>query len=201
MSSSASESHSGGRGKLIVISGPSGAGKTSICDALLERMPDTQWSVSVTTRPMRPGDVSGRSYEFVDQEEFDRREAAGELLESATYVGHRYGTPRGAVEQALAAGTNVIMEIDVQGGVQVAGKVPESIRVFVLPPDREALAARLEGRNTEVAAQLARRLAAADGEIALARDSGCYGHFVTNDDLETTIEQVRSIIQREKAPS
>ena len=186
-------------GKLIVISGPSGAGKTSICSALLERLPNTTWSVSVTTRPKRGGEVDGDSYEFVSAEEFDRRMEAGAFLENAEYIGHRYGTPRRPVEEALASGQNVIMEIDVQGGMQVAERMPESIRVFVLPPDRASLRARLEGRKTEAEEQLAQRLAKADGEIATARDSGAYDYFVVNDILETTIEEVCEIIRKEKA--
>jgi len=185
------------RGCLIVISGPSGTGKTSICKALLEQLPGTVWSVSVTTRPPRPGEVNGRSYKFVSKEEFEAKQAAGELLESAEYIGHRYGTPRWPVEEALAAGRNVVMEIDVQGGMQVAKKMPESVRIFVLPPNMESLRARLEGRRTEAAEQLAKRLSEADGEIAIARDSGCYKHFVVNDVLETTVEQVKRIIEEE----
>ena len=186
------------RGCLIVISGPSGAGKTSICKALLEELPDTVWSVSVTTRPPRPGEVNGDSYQFVSRKDFEAKQAAGELLECAEYIGHHYGTPRQPVEKALAAGRNVVMEIDVQGGMQVAEKMPDSVRIFVLPPNMESLRARLEGRRTEAAEQLAKRLAEADGEIAIARDSGCYSHFVVNDVLETTVEQVKRIIEEER---
>jgi guanylate kinase len=185
------------RGCLIVISGPSGTGKTSICKALLEQLPGTVWSVSVTTRPPRPGEVNGRSYKFVSNEEFEAKQEAGELLENAEYIGHRYGTPRRPVEEALGTGRNVVMEIDVQGGMQVAKKMPESVRIFVLPPNMDSLRARLEGRRTEAAEQLARRLTEADGEIAIARDSGCYKHFVVNDVLETTVEQVKRIIEEE----
>ena len=185
------------RGRLIVISGPSGAGKTSICKALLRQLPDAVWSVSVTTRPMRAGEERGDSYEYVSREEFARREAQGAFLETAEYIGHRYGTPRAPVEEALRAGRFVVLEIDVQGGMQVAKAVPDSIRVFVLPPDRDSLRARLEGRATEVAEQLAQRLAKADGEIAVARDSGCYPHIVVNVDLEETIEQVKKLVLRE----
>ena len=185
-------------GRLIVISGPSGAGKTSICERLLKMLPGSVWSVSTTTRPERPGDVSGCSYEFVCLEEFERRRQAGAFLESAEYVGHLYGTPRAPVEAALAAGHHVIMEIDVQGGMQVAERMPRSVRVFILPPDMESLRARLEGRNTEAKQQLTRRLAKADGEIAVARDSGAYDFFVVNDVLETTVEHVLSIIQKEE---
>lgn len=188
------------RGKLVAITGPSGAGKTSICNALLEQLDNAVWSVSVTTRPIRGGEVAGRSYQFVNEEEFAARLAAGDFLESAEYVGHRYGTPRRFVEEQIAAGRNVILEIDVQGGIQVAEKMPDSVRIFVLPPDHESLRARLEGRKTEAAAQLAKRLARADGEIATARDSGAYAHFVVNDVLETTIEEVKQIIQEETRP-
>jgi len=187
------------RGCLIVISGPSGAGKTSICKALLEQLPDTVWSVSMTTRPPRPGEVDGKSYRFVSRAEFDAKREAGELLEHAEYVGHCYGTPSRPVEEALASGRNVVMEIDVQGGMQVASKRPDSVRVFVMPPDAASLRSRLEGRKTEAAEQLAKRLAQADGEIAAARDSGCYPYFVVNDVLETTVEEVKRIVEKERA--
>lgn len=191
----------GERGKLVVISGPSGAGKTSICDQLLKKLPNAVWSVSATTRPPRGREANGQSYEFITPEEFARRKAAGEFLETAEYSGsgHLYGTPAGPVRKWLAAGKIVVMEIDVQGGVQVAQKIPESIRIFVLPPDQQSLRARLEGRNTESEAHMARRLAAADGEIAIARDSGCYPYFVTNDVLEDTVERIMGIIARQGA--
>ena len=185
------------RGTLIVISGPSGAGKTSICDALLNRLPNAVWSVSVTTRPERPGDTTGTSYEFVSVAEFLRRRDAGAFLENAEYVGHHYGTPREPVERALSEGRNVVLEIDVQGGVQVARRMPESVRVFVLPPDGVSLRARLEGRKSEAKDQWDKRLAKADGEIAMARDSGCYPYFVVNDILEDTIGEVIDIIEKE----
>lgn len=185
------------RGKLVVISGPSGAGKTSICNALLERIPNAVWSVSVTTRPRRGHEVDGKAYRFVTDEEFDRMLANDELLEHASYVGHRYGTPRRPVEEALKRGEIVIMEIDVNGGAQIAECVPDSIRIFVLPPTPETLAARLAGRRTESADLQAKRLAAADGEIAFARDSGVYQYFITNDILEDSVRQVMDLIKQE----
>lgn len=197
MSSSRSVSGDPAGGRLIVISGPSGAGKTSICKVILAQLPRATWSVSVTTRPQRPGDVPGESYEFITRDEFDRREAAGEFLESAEYVGHRYGTPRKAVERALADGCYVVLEIDVQGGIQVAAAMPNSLRIFIMPPNHESLRARLEGRNTEAAEQLAKRLGEADGEIAIARDSHCYHRFVVNDVLDTTIDEVMQIVLKE----
>ncbi len=185
------------RGGLVIISGPSGVGKSSICAALLERLDGAVWSVSATTRPQRPGDVPGKSYEFLTPEEFARRAAAGQFLEDATYCGHRYGTPKAPVGAAIRDGRIVVMEIDVQGAIQAAAKMPDSVRVFILPPTPESLRARLEGRKTEREDVLASRLARADGEIAAARDSGCYHHFVTNDDLEATIQRVLEIIHKE----
>ena len=183
------------RERLIVISGPSGAGKTSICQALLARDPNAVWSVSATTRPPRGKEKSGSSYEYISREEFEARRDRGEFLEWAEYIGHLYGTPARPALEAMEAGHNVIMEIDVQGGAQVAERMPDSVRVFVLPPTMESLKARLEGRHTESAEQLAKRLAEADGEIGFARDSGRYRHFVVNDVLEDTVAEIEGIIE------
>lgn len=185
------------QGKLIVISGPSGTGKTSICKALLKELAHAVWSVSATTRPRRGDESDGEAYSFIGRDEFARRREQGEFLEWAEYLGELYGTPLPEVQVALDAGQHVIMEIEVQGGKQVAERMPEAIRIFVLPPDMESLQARLAGRETESAEHQSRRLAKADGEIAFARDSGAYNYFVTNDRLRETVEEVLGIIERE----
>ncbi len=180
-----------------MISGPSGAGKTSICNALLEQLSAAEWSVSVTTRPPRGDERDGEAYRFISAEEFQRLIGEDRLLEHAEYLGNRYGTPAEPVRAAMEAGRIVIMEIDVQGGAQVAQRVPESIRVFVLPPTMDTLKARLAGRKTESDALQAKRIAEADGEIAFARNSGHYTHFITNDILKNSVDQVIEIIERE----
>jgi guanylate kinase len=190
------------KGRLIVLSGPSGVGKTTLCQRVLEEIP-ARLSVSATTRKPRRNEVDGVNYYFLTDEEFTRRLAADEFLESAVVFGNRYGTPAGPVRTALESGQTVLLEIDVQGGLQVRKRGPEAVTIFVLPPSleawRESLRSRLTQRGMDVPADVERRLNDAAAEIKLARESGAYDHFVVNDDLETAVRQLVALIKKELA--
>lgn len=172
-------------GPLVVVSGPSGVGKSTVVRAVLERVPQAWLSVSATTRPARPGEVDGQDYFFVSGAEFDRMQAAGELLESATFAGNRYGTPRGPVAAKRAAGHPVVLEIEVQGARQVRASAPDATLVFLAPPSWEVLKARLVGRGTESPESVARRLAHAEAELAA---QGEFDAVVVNTDVQEAAE-------------
>ena len=180
----------------MVISGPSGVGKSTICGEVVARTGAVR-SVSATTREPRAGEADGREYGFVDRERFDEMIAGGELLEWAEVFGNYYGTPAAPVRRAVADGRIVVLEIDVQGGVQVFDKAPEATFILLLPPSGEELERRLRGRRSESEQSLARRLAKAKKEIEIARTSGAYNNEVVNDDLETAIRQVVDIVNQE----
>lgn len=183
-------------GKLVVISGPSGVGKSTITGRLVERTGAVR-SVSATTREPREGEADGQDYDFVSRDRFREMIAGGEMLEWAEVFGNYYGTPAAPVSRAVRAGRTVVLEIDVQGGVQVYAKAPEATFILVLPPSREELERRLRGRRSEDEASLARRLAEAEKEIEIARTSGAYQYEVVNDDLETAIGRVVDIVNQE----
>ena len=185
-------------GRLTVLSGPSGVGKGSVVKVLRERHPDVWLSVSVTTRAPRPGEREGVEYFFVDQAEFDRMAAAGELLEHDAHMGASYGTPRGPVERQLAAGTPVLLEIDMQGARQVRARMPEAQLVFLAPPSFDELARRLVGRGTEDAAAVRERLDRARIEMA-AEDE--FDVVVVNDDLETAADRLVALMVALERPA
>lgn len=186
------------RGVLLVVSGPSGAGKSTVCKELLRRVADGVWSVSATTRARRGSESEGCDYYFVSRERFAEMIRKDELLEWAEYLGNSYGTPREPVDRALAGGQVVVMEIDVQGGRQIAEKMPESVRVFLLPPSDAELERRLVGRQTETPEQQQKRLAQAQQEVAWARQSTCYQHFIVNESVERTVEAIIGILETER---
>jgi guanylate kinase len=186
-----------GRGTLIVIAGPSGVGKGSLVKSLLARDPDgLSVSVSVTTRTPRPNEVDGRDYVFVGTDEFDRMISDDQLLEWAEVFGNRYGTPREAVERRLAQGQDVILEIDVQGAMQVRERLPGALLIFLEPPTMTELEARLRGRETETEERLAVRLATAAKEM---QQRGQFDEVVVNDDLERASSQVAAMIEAARA--
>ena len=166
---------------LIVVAGPSGVGKSTIVREALQRNPNIWLSVSVTTRPPRPGEVDGVDYMFVSNSEFDQLIESGGLLEWAEYAGNRYGTPALAVSDMRAQGRPVILEIEVQGARAVRERASDAYLVFIAPPDRETLRARLEGRGTEDSAALAERMRIADTELAAAAE---FDRVLVNSDVE-----------------
>lgn len=181
------------RGLCLVLAAPSGAGKTTIARRLLAANADLALSVSVTTRAPRPGERDGIDYHFRDPAAFDALVAAGGMLEWARVLGRDcYGTPRAPVEAALAAGRDMLFDIDWQGYRSLRAALPgDVVGVFVLPPSRDALAARLAGRGGDSAAEIARRMARADAEIAHA---GEFDHVIVNDDLETAVAAVAAVL-------
>jgi len=178
---------------LVVISGPSGVGKSSICKQLVNRLRNCELSVSVTTRSKGLNEINGRDYRFVSKQGFARQRDAGGLLEYAEVVGNLYGTPKADVEQALKAGKTVILEIDVEGARQIKAKYPDAKMIFILPPSQRELWQRMNLRAREDAGAAERRLDSADDEIAAAWQY--YNHMVINDDLQQAVAEVAQIIQ------
>jgi len=179
------------RGRLIVIAAPSGAGKTSLVKALLTSTPALRLSVSHTTRKRRETEQEGREYHFVSVPEFERLKEAGEFLEHARVFDNFYGTSRGFVEQQLAAGHDVVLEIDWQGAQQVRRAMPQCVSVFILPPSRAALAERLARRATDTPEVIARRLADAAGDMS---HYGEFDYVVVNDDFARAVQDLKQVI-------
>jgi guanylate kinase len=184
------------RGLMFVLSSPSGAGKTTLSRMLIAETPDLRMSVSATTRPMRPGEVEGRDYYFVDQKRFELMVADGELLEWATVFGNRYGTPRAPVEEALAAGQDVLFDIDWQGTQQLRSRSPNDVvSVFILPPSATALEQRLHTRAQDSDEVIRGRMKKAGDEMS---HFDAYDYIVVNDNIGIAFEAVRSILKAEQ---
>jgi guanylate kinase len=180
--------------RVFVITGPSGVGKGTLIRGLMEREPKLALSVSATTRAPRPGERDGVDYHFLGPEDFERRVQAGEFVEHADYAGRRYGTLRSELDGRIAAGTPVVLEIEVQGARQVRAAMPEAVQVFIAPPSLEALRTRLVGRGTDDPAEVERRLQVAGEELAAQPE---FAHVVVNDRLEDALEQLAAIVHEE----
>lgn len=179
-----------GRGHLYVIAAPSGAGKTSLLHALMQRRPTLSFSVSCTTRAPRAHELDGRDYHFIGREEFERLVAAGEFIEHADVFGNLYGTRQSVVASALAEGRNLLLEIDWQGARQVREHLPEAVQIFILPPSRAELEARLRKRKTDSEQAIARRLADSVSEMSHWRE---FDYVVVNRDFEQALAALEAI--------
>ena len=182
-------------GLLLIISGPSGVGKGSICEALLAKDETTIYSTSVTTRPPRKDETEGINYYFISEEEFFKKRDNGEFLEWAKVFGNYYATPQAEIERLLYSGKNVVLEIDTQGAMQVKSACPKGIYIFILPPSYDELKKRIISRGSETKEALDRRLACAYIEMGLADK---YDYQLVNIDIENTANQLLAIINKEK---
>jgi guanylate kinase len=181
-------------GKVFVITGPSGVGKGTLIERLLERVPQLELSVSATTREPRPGEEDGREYHFLTPEEFDQRVETGDFLEHATYSGNRYGTLRQEVERRLSEGRSVVLEIEIQGARQVRVAMPEAVLIFIAPPDPAALRQRLEGRGTDSEEAIERRLRTAEIELKAQAE---FPHVIVNDDVQTAAAELEGLVREQ----
>jgi len=179
---------------LLVLSSPSGGGKTTIARSLLQARDDLAYSVSATTRPRRPGEKDGVDYFFLSREEFLRRVETGEFLEWATYGGNLYGTLRAEIERIFARGRTAVLDIEIEGARQLRASFPNSLHLFVLPPSAEVLVSRLAGRNTESPAVLRERITRAADELAAVAE---YDYAIMNQDLVLAVAQVAAILDAE----
>jgi guanylate kinase len=182
--------------RVFVITGPSGVGKGTLIRGLMERLPRLELSVSATTRSPRPGERDGVDYHFLSNEDFECHVQGGDFVEHADYAGRRYGTLRSELDQRVAAGAPVVLEIEVQGARQVRAAMPDAVQVFIAPPSLDALRTRLIGRGTDGSDEVERRLTVARQELA-ARDE--FAHVVVNDRLEDALDELVGVVAGELA--
>ncbi|MGE3957730.1 MAG: guanylate kinase [Vicinamibacterales bacterium] len=190
-----SSDHPGGHGQLFIVSAPSGAGKTTLVERLVEQMPQLRMSRSYTSRPARPGEADGVDYNFVSRERFEAMIAAGDFLEWADVFGNLYGTCASDTERLLADGSDVVLVIDVQGARQVRSLRPGAATIFVMPPSYAVLEQRLRGRSKDSEAAILRRLQVARDEVAAFRE---YDYIVINDEVAPAVDRLRSIVLAER---
>ena len=183
------------RGLLIVVSGASGTGKGTVCKKILSDLPEVAYSISATTRAPRPGEVDGKEYYFLSVAEFKSWIADGKFLEHAEVYGNFYGTPLNKIEERLNRGEDILLEIDVQGALNVKRKCPEGVYIFLLPPSLEELKRRIEGRGTETPESLNRRMKNALAEINVGLE---YDYVVVNDSIENAAEKIKAILTAER---
>ncbi|HEY7636786.1 MAG TPA: guanylate kinase [Gemmatimonadales bacterium] len=179
---------------LLVLSSPSGGGKTSIAKQLLQARDDLAYSVSATTRPMRPGERNGVDYHFLSRDEFIRRRDADEFLEWATYAGELYGTLKSEIDRILSRGKTAVLDVEIEGARQIRARFPNSLHLFVLPPSAEALLGRLKGRDTESVSVIEGRIARAADELAAVSE---YDYAIVNENLVLAVAQVAAILDAE----
>ena len=182
------------RGRTFIVSGPSSVGKSSVLSALMEKRPNVYFSVSATTRDPRPGELDGIHYHFMDVESFRKWIAMDQFLEYAEYVGNFYGTPKRFVDEAMEQGKDVILDIEVQGAIQVVSKRPETVRIFIAPPSWAELERRLTERGTDSQDKIQKRLLRAKVEFQTAHT---YDYFVINDTVENAVEELNAIMTAE----
>jgi guanylate kinase len=178
---------------LLVLSAPSGGGKTTIAKKLLETRSDLGYSVSATTRPVRSGELEGVDYHFLSRAEFERRRKAGEFVESATYGGELYGTLKSEIDRIFADGRHAVLDIEIEGARQIRKSFPQSIHLFVLPPSADVLVQRLADRKTEERSRLRKRISRAAEELSAVAE---YDYAIVNDDLDSAVNKVAAILDQ-----
>ena len=184
------------QGILFVVSAPSGAGKTSLCQELVSQLPDLRYSVSYTTRKPRPAEIADRHYHFVDEATFRDMIKEGAFLEWAEVYGHLYGTPRAPIKEWILQGIDVLLDIDTQGALQIRRHEPDAVSIYILPPSLEVLRHRLEDRKGDAPDEIARRLKKARDEVKNYRD---YTYVIINDDFKFSVRQLEAIVLAERS--